>query len=120
MEMLQQNDLGEMWIAKIPSGDSVSAIFVLHDGDAVHEWVLATDPKFLDTGVASLIKFETFLDHQKRGFRTINVMGGNIPRISSFVSGFNPHLVPYYAVVRVKGIGKIFNLSDKIIQKFWN
>jgi hypothetical protein len=34
-------------------------------------------------------------------------MGGNIHQISKFFSKFNPKLVPYYAVVRIKGVKKI-------------
>jgi len=107
MEMLLQNNLGEMWVAETPSGDAISALFILFDAHMSHGWVSASDPAFNSTGAYSLLLYEVFKDLQNRGFKRYNLMAANTPHLSKFYSGFNPQLTPYYGVERIKGIGKI-------------
>jgi hypothetical protein len=118
-EMLIKNNLGEMYIAELPTGDAAAAVFVLFDGNGAHAWVGASDPQFRHTGVVSFIHFELITDLQRRGFQRINLMGGNVPQISKFFSNFNPKLVPYYSVVRIKGLGKIFNFYNRLLKNIW-
>jgi lipid II:glycine glycyltransferase (peptidoglycan interpeptide bridge formation enzyme) len=107
MEMVIQNNLGEMWIAEMPSGDPIAAFFVLFDGDMAQGWFGSSDPRFKSTGVVSFLYFESFKDLQNRGFHSINMMGANFPQISKFISSFNPRLVPYYSVRKTQGIYRI-------------
>jgi len=110
MEMLVRNNLGEMWIAKMPSGNAASAVFIVYDAHMAHGWVGANDPECKRTGVVSHLLFEVFMDFQNRGFRRMNIMAGNIPHLAKFYSIFNPQLVPYYGVEKVNGIGMLINL----------
>jgi hypothetical protein len=98
MEYLFYNNLGEMWIAKTPSGEIVSAAFNVYDRHIVHGWQGANDPRFRDTGATSLLLFELFMDLQRRGYRCCNLMAANTPHLAAFYSSFNPRLVPYYGV----------------------
>jgi len=98
MEMLLKNNLGEMWIAETPSGDPASAVFIVYDSHMAHGWEGANDPRFKDTGAVSLLLFETMKDFQNRGFRSMNLMAGNLPHLAKFYSSFNPKLFPYYKV----------------------
>lgn len=98
MELLFQNDLGEMWIARTPSGEAASAVFNAHDQLTAHGWQGANNPRFKDTGATSLLLLEVFIDLQKRGFRCFNLMAANTPHLAKFYSGFNPRLVPYFGV----------------------
>jgi hypothetical protein len=38
MEMLFQNNLGEMWVSEMPSGDAVAVLIILFDADMAHGW----------------------------------------------------------------------------------
>ena len=45
---------------------------------------------------------EIFLDFQKRGYHQINLMAANTPHLARFYSSFNPRLVPYYEVKKIR------------------
>jgi hypothetical protein len=109
MEMLIKKNLGAMWIAEMPSGEPASAIVIIDDTPLAYSWVGANNPSFKNTGVTSLMEFETYRDLQKRGFHQVNLMGANFPALSNFYSQFNPVLVPYYSVQRTKGIQRLLN-----------
>ncbi len=98
MELLHQNNRGEMWIAEIPSGEAAGAVFCIPDTRMVQGWNGANDPRFKETGVNTHLHFEMFLDLQKRGYHQHNLMSGNVPHLARFYSSFNPTLVPYYEV----------------------
>jgi len=110
MEMLINNNLGEMWIAETSTGDAVSSAFNIYDSHFAHGWNAANDPGFKDTGVVSLLLFEIIKDLQSRGFHQFNLTAGNTPHLSKFYSSFNPRLTHYYGVERTKGIGKLYAL----------
>jgi len=117
MEMIIQNNLGEMWIAEMPSGDAIAAFFVLFDGDMAQGWFGSSDPQFKSTGVVSFLYFESFKDLQNRGFHSINMMGANFPQISKFISSFNPRLVPYYSVKKTQGIYRIIDTIQFLLAR---
>ena len=98
MEMLLQNNLGEMWIARTTNGEPASAEFIIWDNKQAYRWIAASDTQFKDTNAATLLLFEIFQDLQKRGFHEINLMAGNMSNISTFISSFNPRLVLYLGV----------------------
>jgi hypothetical protein len=110
MEMLIKNNLGEMRIAKLPSGDIISAYFTVYDSHYAYNWVAANDPKFKNTGVTSLLHFEQYKDLQNRGFKKLNMFGGNQSNLASFHSSFNSFLVPYYGVEKLQRIDKFLFL----------
>jgi hypothetical protein len=112
MEMLIQNNLGEMWIAQTPTGEAAAAVFNVLDAHIVHGWEGASDPVFKDTGVVSLLLYEVFRDYQNRGFSRFNVMAANTPQIAKFYSSFNPRLVPYYHVEKKSGLSNFFHWKD--------
>jgi len=117
MEMIIQNNLGEMWIAEMPSGDAIAAFFVLFDADMAQGWFGSSDPQFKSTGVVSFLYFESFKDLQNRGFHSINMMGANFPQISKFISSFNPRLVPYYSVKKTQGIYRIIDTMQSLFAR---
>jgi lipid II:glycine glycyltransferase (peptidoglycan interpeptide bridge formation enzyme) len=109
MEVIHNNDRGEMWIAKTPSHEAAAAVFFALDTHTVQGVDGANDPRFRETGVTSHLHFEIFLDLQKRGYHQFNFMGGNTPNLAGFFSSFNPHLVPYYEVEKtdIKNMGRM-------------
>jgi hypothetical protein len=110
MEMMNRNNLGDMWIAKTPSGEPVSAVFYAYDPQMAHGWLGANDPAFKDTGSVSFILFESLAELQKRGFQRFNIMAANTPHLAQFYSSFNPRLVPYYGVEKINRLGKLSNM----------
>ena len=102
LELIVEKDLGEMWIAETPSGEPASAEVVVRDGQTAHRWSAASDYSHRGTGATSLLLFEIAQDLRRRGFGEINLMAGNNPQLSRFVTGFNPVLVPYYGAERTR------------------
>ena len=100
MDMIIENKLGEMWIAKTDTGETASAEFLTWDEHMAHRWSAASSAKFKDTGATSLLLFEIFRDLQQGGFVKINLMAGNTPNLTMFISSFNPLLVPYFGLKR--------------------
>jgi hypothetical protein len=119
MEMLIDNNLGEMWIARMPSEVPAAAVFTLYDSHMAHGSSGANDPEFRQTGAASLLLFAMWEDLQKRGFKKYNLMAGNTPHLAKFYAGFNPRRIPYYGVERSKGIGFIYDLY-KLVKEYRN
>lgn len=117
MDMLIQNNLGEMWIAKNPLGDAASAVFIIYDSHMAYGWVGANDPRYIDTGIVSLLLFEIFKDLQRRGFQKINLWAGNTPHLTNFYSRFNPQLIPYYSVQKSRGVVHILNIIRSIFYR---
>lgn len=101
IDMIISNNLGEMWIARTPNGEPAAAEIVIWDAYRAHRWSAASDAQFKDTGATSHLLFEIFQDLQKRGFHEINLMAGNTPQLTKFISSFNPRLVPYYCVEKM-------------------
>lgn len=100
MDMAIEKNLGEMWIAKMPNGDTAAAEFVLWDGKMAHRWSAASNSAYKESGATSLLLYELFVDMQKRGFTKMNMMAANTPQLTKFVSSFNPELQPYYIVTK--------------------
>jgi hypothetical protein len=97
-EMLIQNNLGEMWMARTSNSEPTSAEFFIWDTKCSYRWMGSSDEQSRSTGASSHLLYEILLDFQKRGFHEINMMSGNIQHLAKFTSGFNPRLVPYYGV----------------------
>jgi hypothetical protein len=116
-DMIMGNNLGEMWIAKMPTGEAAAAEFVTWDNHMAHRWSAASNFAHRDTGATSLLLFEIFLDLQERGFDSINLMAGNTPHLSMFVSSFNPELIPYYGVKKTRfwvDVARLFGRTMEI------
>ena len=98
IEMILANNMGEMWIARTPTGQPAAAEIVIWDNKCAHRWSAASDPQFKDMGATSLLLFEIFQDLQKKNFTKINLMAANTPSLTKYISSFNPELTPYYGI----------------------
>lgn len=96
LSMIEEKGIGEMRIASTSSGEIAAAEVTVWDAKMAHSWSAAAAPEHLSTGAASLLCYDTFTSLFERDFRAINLMAGNRPHLSAFISGFNPGLVPYY------------------------
>ncbi len=116
LDMIIEHKFGEMWIAKTPTGEAAAAEVITWDNHKAHRWSAASNFVYKDTGATSLLLFEIFLDLQKKGFDRINLMAGNTPHLSMFVSSFNPELVPYYGVKKMQFWFNIKRLIKKTME----
>jgi hypothetical protein len=98
IDLIASNNVGEMWIARTPNGEPAATELIIWDNKRAYRWSPALDPLFKDTGATSLLLFEIFMELQQRGFPEINLMAGNTPHLTKFISSFNPRLFPYYSV----------------------
>lgn len=94
------NNLGEMWVAMTPDGQWIAAEIFLQDNNYIHRWTAATDAELRKGGGYHLLLDCVFRYYQEKGCNTINLMAGNTPQLTEFITGFNPYLVPYYSVYR--------------------
>ena len=115
IENLHQKNLGELWIARTPSGNPVSGAFVVNNSNYAHVLVGASDPALINTGAYSLLLVEIFRDFQRRGFEMVEVWGATSPHLAAFYSSFNPELVPYYSIRKVGIAGEIVGMLRSII-----
>lgn len=96
LELIKEKGIGEMQVASTPTGEVIAAEVIVWDAKMAHSWLAVASPEHLSTGAASLLCYDDCCSLQERDHGMINLMAGNIPHLSSFISGFNPRLVPYY------------------------
>jgi hypothetical protein len=105
--MLQNQNKGEMWIAKTKSGEVAAAEIIVYDNKRAYRWSAASHTGLRKTGATSLLLYEIFQDLKERGFKEINLMAANTPHLAKFIAQFNPKLVPYYGVEKKTVLAKI-------------
>lgn len=96
LDLTREKGIGEMRVAKMPSGEIAAAEVTLWDAKMAHSLFAAAAPEHLSTGAATLLCYENVNSLKERSHRMLNLMAGNIPHLSGFISGFNPRLIPYY------------------------
>jgi len=102
------NDLGELWVAKTPDEQWIAAEIYLHDNNYLHRWTAATDAELRKGGGYHFLLDSAFRYYHGKGYSTVNLMAGNTPQLTEFITGLNPYLVPYYSVNRVLFEKKLF------------
>ena len=95
-DLIKAKGIGEMRVASMPSGEIAAAEVTLWDAKMAHSLFAAASPEHLSTGAASFLCYENVNSLKERSHRMLNLMAGNIPHLSAFISGFNPGLIPYY------------------------
>lgn len=91
-------DKSEMWVAETKSGEIAASEIILYDNKRAYRWAAASHTELRKTGAPSLLLYEIFRASITKGLKQINLMAANTPQLAKFISGFNPILVPYYAV----------------------
>lgn len=102
LHLFHSTRTGDMRVVKDPSGNTLASYIWLWDARRAYAWSGGALPskEFHDGGANKLI-FYNFLEELKEmGIPEVNIMHGNTPRLTSFATGFNPRLVPYYIVER--------------------
>ncbi|WP_440952855.1 GNAT family N-acetyltransferase [Methanococcoides sp. FTZ1] len=114
MEFLHRTRQGEMWIAEMPTGEVAAAEIIIWDNKRAHRWAATSDPELKVHNATSLLLYNIFRDLKSRDFKEINLMSGNTPKLTTFITGFNPELVPYYMVT---SYSKKFDACRQIVNK---
>ncbi|KLK89304.1 hypothetical protein SZ63_02445 [Methanoculleus sediminis] len=96
LKLIREKGIGEMRVASMPSGEIAAAEVTLWDAKMAHSLFAAASPEHLSTGAATLLCYDNVNSLKERNHRMLNLMAGNIPHLSAFISGFNPRLIPYY------------------------
>ncbi len=110
MDVIQENQWGEMWIAETPSGEAVSSEIVIWDNKMAYRWSAASHDQYNNTGAPSLLLYDIMKHLLERNFHQFNLMAGNTPHLAKFISSFNPELVPYYSIINTRGLFKIMKI----------
>lgn len=111
LEMINEKNLGEMWVARTSSGEIAAADVIVCDSKAAHRWSAASSEEHLNTGATSLLLGEVITHFADRNYSLMNLMAGNMAHLSAFISSFNPDLIPYYGV-ELSGIG--YNIMRRV------
>jgi len=98
LNLIKEKGIGDMWVARTSAGEVAAAEVFLWDQKMAHGWTAASAEEHLSTGAVSLLLYDIFTDLKDRNHPMINLMSGNTTQLSSFISSFNPLLVPYYGV----------------------
>jgi len=115
LDLIQEKGSGEMRVASTSSGEIAAAEVTVWDTKMAHSWSAASSPELLSTGAVPLLCYDIFNELKERGHTKVNLMSGNIHSLSTFNSGFNPQLVPYYGVDYPRFKYRIFKkLKDSV------
>lgn len=116
INMIQENQLGEMWIAETDSGEVAAAEIILWDSQMAYRWSAASHDKFKKTGATSFLLFKIMTHLQEKGYKKFNLMAANTPHLANFISSFNPDLIPYYSVQKSFGFYRMFSTMQSLIR----
>ncbi len=115
MDIIKENNWGEMWIAETPTGEAVSGEIFIWDNKMAYRWSAASREQFLNTGATSLLLYDIMTYLWDKGFKQFNLMAANTPHLSKFIASFNPDLVPYFSVRNFRGLFKIIKDLHSIV-----
>lgn len=117
--LLKSKNIGGLWVAKTSSGELASALIILWDNKRSYAWANGSDTSFRQAAPNSLLYSIVFQDLKNKGFKEINLMSANTPRLAKFMSSLNPKLVPYYTVkkstIKYKVATKAYGIIKNII-----
>lgn len=114
LELFERKDCGGMWVVRDESDSVVASHIRIWDDKRAYAWSAASDPAFRDSGANQFLFDGVLKELHRRGLQEINIMHGNIQRLSYYAAGYNPTLVPYYSVKRC---GLITNMVSDIAGK---
>jgi len=93
---IQNQNCGEMVVAKTPEDEITCAEIIIQDNHQAYIWSAASASD--NFGSPSLLRFEGLKRMQSKGVPKMNMMSGNVPELSQFTAHMNPTLVAYYQI----------------------
>ncbi|MFZ2498459.1 GNAT family N-acetyltransferase [Methanosarcina sp.] len=116
-KLIQEKDIGYMFISETPEGEAVAAHLNLYGKKCAVIWTATLDPDFARLSPYALLYYNEFFDLKSRNFDYMNVMAANIPTFVDFIMGFSPELIPYYSVTLESKKYSIAKILHKTIHK---
>jgi hypothetical protein len=117
LKNIKNTRCGDMWIAETSSGEPAAAEIFLWDSHMSYRWQAASHTDYKDTDAPTLLLFEVMNHVQEKGFKKFNMMAANTPNLAKFISSFNPELVPYYSVQKIRGIYRIPGIIRSLLRR---
>jgi hypothetical protein len=108
---------GELWCAYTKEGRCVAAQITVWDERRLYNWAVSIEEESKKSGVGHLLYFETITHYMRETGKPINLMMGNIPRLSEFITGFNPRLVTYYSLQRKSLVFRVMEVVWRLTRK---
>lgn len=107
---IRASDSGEMWIARMPSGEWAAAEIQLYDEKRSYAWSAASDGALRTNGAKFLLR-KTVLDYEARKeIQESYLFTANIPNLANFTVQFGPKLYPYFQVWKRQGRLNLFKM----------
>lgn len=100
LDFIERKKCGSMWVARDEPGNVLASRIWIWDNKRAYAWSAASDPTFRDSGANQFLFANVLKEMQRMGFHQVNIMHGNMQRLSYHATGYNPILVPYYSVAR--------------------
>lgn len=100
LRFFQSTKTGDQRVVKDQSGEILASYLWVWDTKRAYAWSggAVLSPEYRD-GTPNKFIFYCFLEELKEmGFKEVNIMHANTPRLTHFATGFNPYLKPYYTV----------------------
>ena len=107
LDLIKRKRCGGMWVARDESANILASRIWIWDNKRAYAWSAAADPTFRDSGANQFLFANVLKEMQRMGFHQVNIMHGNMQRLSYHATGYNPILVPYYFVTRRRVISSI-------------
>jgi len=104
-----------LYIAKSKNDDIIAGEIFLYDNKRAYRWIAGTNKDLRKSGGYTLLLFEVSKLLLDKGIKELNLMAGNTPQLTEFITAFNPKLVPYYCFEKEK---RIYQLTRDSIKKF--
>lgn len=115
--LLYKEKIGEMWLLKTSSGKAAAGEVVLFDSKRAYFWSAANDPRFFGKGAPSYLKLKLMEEYKGR-FTEIDMVEADSPSIAHFKAGFNPKIIPHYAVEKSSTAYRALSAIYKFC--YWN
>lgn len=103
--------LGQMLVARNPSGQAASAILTASDPNCVYYLFGATDPTFRASGANTALLLHAIKEAFLSGKKTFDMVGVNSPQRGDFKTSFNAEPTPFF-VITFNGNAYPLNTKD--------
>jgi len=102
---LFEGGLARMEIAFAPDGEPAAGHIVLAvpGTQAAFQWIAGTNGRYLQSGVSAWQTVESAAELGRRGFRSWDLCGADLPSVARFKSDLGAALVTYYQVDAPRG-----------------
>ena len=100
---IRESSMGDIWVARMPSGEWAAAEIQLIDEKRCYEWSAASDVVLRRNGANYLLQNSILENGVSWGVKECYSYSANIPNLAEFMTQFGPNLSPYFQVKKRQG-----------------